>query len=166
MTASFSLAQFLPYQLAYIAERVSRRLAVEYGRSHGLSVAEWRVLVNLQHLGTSSVRDIQIFTNLEKSRVSRAVVRLEAAGLVKKQKSTEDARLVEIAITAEGVEALAAIIPAAVGIEERLLNSLDADKMRAFFDVIEHFHCVLDADPDARARYERQDQEPQAAPET
>ena len=85
MPDTFALATFLPYQLAYISERVSQRLSQEYSRSHGLSVSEWRVLVNLHSLGTASVRVIQIFTNLEKSRVSRAVGRLEASGLVQKQ---------------------------------------------------------------------------------
>ncbi len=156
MNTPFDLAEFLPYQLAYISERVSRRLSVEYGQSHGLTVAEWRVLVNLQRLGTASVRDIQVFTNLEKSRVSRAVSRLESAGLVMKQTSRQDARLVEIALTARGVKVLQAILPAATGIEAQLLDGLSEDQKQAFFEIVEHFHSVLDRDPAARPRYERE----------
>jgi DNA-binding MarR family transcriptional regulator len=152
MTSLFRLSDFLPYRLAYISERVSRRLSVEYGRSHDLSVAEWRVLVNLQWLGTASVRDIQVVTNLEKSRVSRAIARLERAGLVGKETSPKDARLIAVALTPAGAKALGAILPVATEIEQRLLEGLSDDQTRTFFDVVEHFHRVLDADPEARPR--------------
>ena len=155
MEHPFNLAEFLPYRLALIAERVSRRLAVEYERSHGLSVAEWRVLVNLSNLGTASVRDIQLVTNLEKSRVSRAVGRLETAKMVEKHVSAEDGRLVEIALTTKGHEALDAIIPKAQEVENRLLEGLTARQMTEFYAIFDHLHNVLDADPDAKERLDK-----------
>lgn len=153
MTRRFDLARFLPYQLAYISERVSQRLAADYGRSHGLSVAEWRVLVNLQYLGTASVRDIQVYTNLEKSRVSRAVTRMESAGFVAKRTGAKDARLVEIGLTRKGAETLDAILPSAVKVEQRLLAGLTPSQRACFAEVMEHFHRILDDDPDAKPRY-------------
>jgi len=150
---NFDLATFLPYELAYISERVSHRLSQVYGQSHGFSVSEWRVMVNLQSLGTASVRDIQTFTNLEKSRVSRAVTRLEAADLVQKHASTNDARLVEIALTAKGTEALEVILPTATAVEANLLAGLTQAQKATFFDVLQHFHDVLDQDPEARPRF-------------
>ena len=88
----FRLPDFLPYRLAVLSERVSRRLSVEYGRMHGLSVAEWRVLVHLQRSGPLSVRDIHLCVNLDKPRVSRAVARLEAVGFVRKESGQSDGR--------------------------------------------------------------------------
>ncbi|MEL6570072.1 MAG: MarR family transcriptional regulator [Pseudomonadota bacterium] len=155
MADPFNLAEFLPYRLALIAERISRRLAVEYERSHGLSVAEWRVLANLSNLGTASVRDIQLVTNLEKSRVSRAVGRLETAKMVKKHVSAQDARLVEIALTAKGRATLNAIVPNVREVENRLLEGLTAHQMAAFYAIIDHLHDVLDADPDAKERVDK-----------
>lgn len=154
MTETFDLSGFLPYQLAYISERVSQRLAADYGRSHGLSVAEWRVLVNLQYLGTASVRDIQVYTNLEKSRVSRAVTRMETAGLVAKRSGAHDGRLVEIGLTSKGAEALTSILPPATQVEQRLLSGLTDAQRSTLTEVLEHFHSVLDQDPDAKPRYE------------
>lgn len=152
MNEPFNLTNFLPYQLAHLSERVSRRLSVEYHRSHGFSVADWRVLVHLQRVGTVSVRDIQRYTNLEKSRVSRAVTRLEKGGLLVKQASGTDARLVEIALTPKGRAAIEAIIPVATDIEAGLTKGLSADQTAQLQDIIEHIHRVLDADPDARPR--------------
>lgn len=152
MTTDFKLAAFLPYQLAVLSERTSRRLAVEYEQSHGLSVAEWRVLVHLQDSGAGSVRDITRRVNLDKPRVSRAVTRLEAAGMVAKQVGAGDARLVSITLTPAGAAALAAIIPAAREVEARLLNALSADEKAALATIMEKLHGVLDTDPQARPR--------------
>jgi DNA-binding MarR family transcriptional regulator len=157
MNARFSLSNFLPYRLAVVSERVSRRLSVDYGRSHNLSVAEWRVLVHLHRHGTVSVREIQDYANLEKSRVSRAVQRLVTAGLVRKTQSKVDARLVEIALTQNGMDALSEILPVASDVESRLLENIPENDLAAFYRVIDHIHDVLDSDPEARPRPTRSD---------
>jgi DNA-binding MarR family transcriptional regulator len=148
----FRLDDFLPYRLAVLSERISRRLAVEYGRMHGLSVAEWRVLVHLQRGGPVSVGAIRDRVNLEKSRVSRAVDRLEAAGLVRKAPGEGDGRLVAISLTAEGRAALADILPAATALERRLLDALRPEERAVLATIEDRLHAVLDADPEARKR--------------
>lgn len=152
MNGPFRLSHFLPYRLAVLSERVSRRLSVEYERSLGITVAEWRVLVHLHRSGQVSVRDIQAYTNLEKSRVSRAVSRLQAAGLVEKSSSTADARLLEIGLSPQGEAALARILPQATQVEDNLLATLTPEEIETFFQVVEKLHTVLDADPDAPKR--------------
>lgn len=152
MPTDFHLSAFLPYRLAVLAERVSRRLSVEYGKTHGLSVAEWRVLVHVNRAGAVSVREIHETVNLEKPRVSRAVARLQAAGLVRKVPGERDGRLVAISLTAAGRTALAQVLPAARAVEARLLSGVSAADLAAFDRVAEHIHTVLDHDPQARAR--------------
>ncbi|WP_416882731.1 MarR family winged helix-turn-helix transcriptional regulator [Marivita sp.] len=148
----FHLSSFLPYRLAVLSERVSRRLSVEYGRTHGLAVAEWRVLVHLLRCGAVSIRDIHNCVNLEKPRVSRAVSRLEAEGLVQKTQGDGDGRLVAISLTDAGRTALADIIPAATRIERHLTDAVSSEDLDTFFHVMERMHAVLDADPEAKPR--------------
>lgn len=148
----FHLSSFLPYRLAVLSERVSRRLSVEYGRTHGLAVAEWRVLVHLLRCGAVSIRDIHNCVNLEKPRVSRAVSRLEAEGLVQKTQGDGDGRLVAISLTDAGRTALADIIPAATRIERHLTDAVSPEDLDTFFHVMERMHAVLDADPEAKPR--------------
>jgi len=148
----FHLSSFLPYRLAVLSERVSRRLSVEYGRTHGLAVAEWRVLVHLLRCGAVSIRDIHNCVNLEKPRVSRAVSRLEAEGLVQKTQGDGDGRLVAISLTDAGRTALADIIPAATRIERHLTDAVSPEDLDTFFHVMECMHAVLDADPEAKPR--------------
>lgn len=149
---NFHLSSFLPYRLAVLSERVSRRLSVEYGRTHGLVVAEWRVLVHLLRCGAVSVRDIHNCVNLEKPRVSRAVSRLEAEGLVQKTQGEADGRLVAISLTDAGRRALTDIILAATRIERHLMDAVSPDELDTFFRVMERIHAVLDEDPEARPR--------------
>ena len=149
---TFHLSSFLPYRLAVLSERVSRRLSVEYGRTHGLVVAEWRVLVHLLRCGAVSVRDINNCVNLEKPRVSRAVSRLEAEGLVQKTQGEGDGRLVAISLTDAGYRALADIIPAAKQIERHLVKAVSPEDLATFFRVMDHIHTVLDDDPEAKPR--------------
>lgn len=152
MSDKFDLSAFLPYRLAVLSERVSKRLAVEYERLHGLSVAEWRVLVHVQRLGTASVRDIHARANLDKPRVSRAVSRLEKAGFVAKKAGGQDARLVRIELTAAGQKALAEIIPIVREIEARLLAALSPAEIESLRVIEEKLHATLDSDPVARPR--------------
>lgn len=151
---TFHLSSFLPYRLAVLSERVSRRLSVEYGRTHGLVVAEWRVLVHLLRCGAVSVRDIHNCVNLEKPRVSRAVSRLEAEGLVQKTQGEGDGRLVAISLTEAGRDVLTDIIPAATRIERSLMEAVSPDDLATFFRVMERMHAVLDDDPEAKPRTE------------
>jgi len=144
MTTPFDLSTFLPYQLAFLSERVSGELSVEYGRSHGLSMPEWRVLVHLQRVGTASVRDIQGYTNLEKSRVSRVVVRLIQKGWVFKDVGKEDSRLVEIGLTELGTETIESVLPMAAQFEEKLLKGLSKAQLKQFFEVVDHLHKALE----------------------
>ncbi|MGC1488007.1 MAG: MarR family winged helix-turn-helix transcriptional regulator, partial [Albidovulum sp.] len=139
-TKPFQLSDFLPYQLSVLSERVSRRLSVEYEKTHGLSVAEWRVLVHLGHSGTVSVREIHNCVNMEKSRVSRAVSRMEGAGLLQKLPGAVDGRLVEITLTGAGHRALNEILPVAIAVESRLRASVTTEQLKTFSQVMEDLH--------------------------
>ncbi len=95
----FDLADFLPYQLAVAASRVSRQFAERYRAEFGLSIPEWRVLAHLSQSGSVSVREIHRRVDMDKSKVSRAAARLEAAGLVEKRTHGTDRRLLAMSLT-------------------------------------------------------------------
>lgn len=104
---SFDLDGFLPYRLSVAAARVSRQFAALYEAEAGLTIPEWRVLAHLARSGSVSVRDIHERVALDKSVVSRAASRLEAAGWLRKSEHETDRRLIVLELTPEG-EALMA----------------------------------------------------------
>jgi DNA-binding MarR family transcriptional regulator len=145
MPQAFDLSAFLPYRLAVAAEAVSRRLARDYGASHGLSVAEWRVLAHLAGSGPVSVRDIHARAALDKPRVSRAVARLTAAGLVAKTAAAGDGRLVAISLTEAGSRVLAELLPPARAVEARLRAAAGED-LPALLRALERMQAAAEAE--------------------
>lgn len=149
---TFNLSAFLPYRLAVLAERVSRRLSVDYERMHKLTMAEWRVLVHLMRCAEVSVREIHDCVNLDKPRVSRAVARLEQAGLVRKGQGETDGRLVAVSLTGKGRSVLADILPTAQAVEDHLISSLSDAEYESLCAIMEKLHTTLDQDPRAKPR--------------
>lgn len=149
---NFILSQFLPYRLAVLSERVSKRLSQEYLEQFGLSIPEWRVMAHLSRSEKVSVRDIHINANLEKPRVSRAVAKLEKSGLVEKITSEDDHRLVEVSLTSAGWEMLNSFLPQALELEDRLLAALSDEEVDQLIQIIERLHTELDKDPKAAPR--------------
>ena len=137
---SFDLDAFLPYQLAVLASRVSREFAALYGARFDLSIAEWRVVAHLGQKEAVSVREIHERVDMDKSKVSRAASRLEAAGYVTKRISESDRRLVELTLTAQGRAMHGEIVELARGFEaalEQRLGPEAADFRTALLGLLE-----------------------------
>lgn len=124
---SFDLDDFLPYRLSVAAHQVSRRFAALYEAEAGLSLPEWRVLAHLAQSGVVSVRDIHARVSLDKSVVSRAATRLEAAGLIQKSLDDADRRLVALQLTPQGMQLMDRLGRLANSFNDELLSELGDD---------------------------------------
>lgn len=132
----FDLDEFLPYQLAVAAGRVSRGFADRYRSEFGISIPEWRVLAHLSQSGSVSVREIHARVDMDKSKVSRAAARLENAGYVAKAAHPTDGRLVELSLTRAGQDLVARIIPVALDYQQEVMARLgpEAAVLRKLLD--------------------------------
>jgi len=124
MTETFDLNTFLPYRLNSAASRISRAFSDRYREEFGISIPEWRVLVHLHQSGNVSVRDIEARVDMEKSKVSRAASRLEAAGYITKAVNGNDRRLLSLALTPEGEALVARLLPVAMSYQAEMLERL------------------------------------------
>lgn len=136
----FDLSHFTPYRLAVAADRTSEELARQYRARFGVSIPEWRVLVHLAKpvdgTQTVSVRDIEARVAMEKSKVSRAASRLEAAGLIVKAQDAGDRRLVRLALTDKGRALMADLLPLAMAYQQEIEARL-ADAFAGLEDGLE-----------------------------
>ena len=134
----FDLNTFLPYRLNAAANRISRAFADRYREEFGISIPEWRVLVHLHHAGDVSVRDIESRVDMEKSKVSRAASRLEAAGYVSKAVNDHDRRLLALRLTDTGRNLVSRVLPIAMQYQDEMLNRLGtlAPGLNAALDVL------------------------------
>lgn len=120
----FDLETYLPYQMTVLAARLSAGLAQRYKSKFGISIAEWRVLVNVGYTDSLSVRDIEKRVSLEKSKVSRAASKLEAKGYLIKTVDDKDRRLLRLTLTPKGVALLQKLIPLAEEFQNELRTQL------------------------------------------
>ncbi|MGP6088768.1 MarR family winged helix-turn-helix transcriptional regulator [Antarctobacter jejuensis] len=132
----FDLSRFTPYRLAVAAEKTSEELARQYRERFGVSIPEWRVLVHLAQpidgATTVSVRDIEARVAMEKSKVSRAASRLEAAGYIAKTVDSGDRRLVRLALTDKGRALMTDLLPLAMAYQQQI-----EDRIGAAFEAFE-----------------------------
>lgn len=126
-----NLQAFFPYRIAALAEAVSRSVAQVYQERFGLSRDEWRVVAALADSGTAKTGRVIEHTSLDKMQVSRAVQRLEAAGLLAREPDAADARGWVLHLTAAGRALYRKIVPLVAAREAFLLETLDAGERRA-----------------------------------
>jgi DNA-binding MarR family transcriptional regulator len=123
-STAFNLDEFLPYRLTVAAGRLSREFAQRYREKFGISIPEWRVVAHLSRSGAVSVREIHARVDMDKSKVSRAAARLEAAGYIEKRVNPADRRLVELRLTERGRAMMAELAVVAGDFQRELLERL------------------------------------------
>jgi DNA-binding MarR family transcriptional regulator len=121
---AFNLDDFLPYRLTVAAGRLSREFSQRYREKFGISIPEWRVVAHLSQSGAVSVREIHARVDMDKSKVSRAAARLEAAGYVEKRVNPADRRLVELRLTERGRAMMAELAVVAEAFQREVLARL------------------------------------------
>lgn len=101
----FDLEHFLPYQLNQAAEATSLAFQTIYRERYGMTRTQWRVMANLGKFGAMTARDICARSHIEKTKASRAIAALEAAGHLTRTRSESDRRAEILALTPAGLAA-------------------------------------------------------------
>ena len=87
-----------------VVHQVDKRLDV-----HDLTSAQWGPLMRLRTAGPSTVADLARWLQLDAGSMTRLLDRLEAKGLCKRVRSTEDRRVVLVELTPDGEVAIAEV---------------------------------------------------------
>jgi len=132
---SLILERFLPYRLAVLAHTASRELSGVYGERFGLSIPEWRILANLGRFGPLYAGELAERSSMDKPKVTRALQRLEAGGLLRRAIDADDRRQVRLALTRRGQSVFREIAVLALDWERQFLAPL-ADSERKALDRI------------------------------
>jgi len=127
---SLVLGQYLPYQLVNLAKRVSDACNREYGVPYGISIAEWRVLAQLGQREDLHSRGLGDITFMDKSRVSRALQRLESKGYLRRRTDPEDNRASFLSLTDRGTTLYQQLVPLAMTWEKGFLDVLNDAEQR------------------------------------
>ncbi len=101
-----SVGWLMKRALMSVAQAADRRLEPK-----GITHAQWAPLFMLQRCRASTVAELARETQSDPGAMTRLLDRLEAKGFCRRQRSTDDRRVVRVELTAEG-EAAAQEVPA------------------------------------------------------
>lgn len=129
----FDLEQFLPYLLNQAAESSSLEFQQVYKGRYGMLRNEWRVLFHLGIYGQLTASEIAARAGLHKTKISRAVSKLEARRFLTRERDSNDRRVEHLALTSAGQSAYADLSDVAERYDAALVEDLDpkdAEKLR------------------------------------
>ncbi|WP_371037223.1 MULTISPECIES: MarR family winged helix-turn-helix transcriptional regulator [unclassified Rhodosalinus] len=98
----FDLQEFLPYLLNQAAEEASLAFQRHYKARYGMLRTEWRVLFHLGIYGRMTAGGIGARARMHKTKISRAVARLEARRFLTRCADPADRRREVLELTPAG----------------------------------------------------------------
>ena len=119
---TFDLEEFLPYRLYQAAEQSSQQFRKSYKDRYGLTRPEWRVLFNVGQYGPISAVEISRRSYLHKTKISRAVAKLEQRRWLRRIEDASDGRRHELELTPNGARALEDLRSTAKRYNEHLIG--------------------------------------------
>ncbi|MGA7780527.1 MAG: MarR family transcriptional regulator [Paraburkholderia sp.] len=131
-SAKAGLEQFLTYRLHVLTKLAERGIGERYQEKLGVTLPEARVIASVGSFGPFSIMDLARHANLDKSQASRAAEALIKQGVVQREASEADGRVVLISLTAEGRELYRKVMPIARKWNSDLFDCLDENEKAAF----------------------------------
>jgi DNA-binding MarR family transcriptional regulator len=96
------MKEFLPYLLNQAAEQISIDFQKVYKERYGMLRTDWRVLFHLGRYGDMISSEIVARSKLHKTKVSRAVARLEEMRFLQREVVSRDRRQERLRLTHAG----------------------------------------------------------------
>ena len=122
------------------AQQALRAVAAEALRPHGLTLAQFAVLVALKRTPGLSNAELARSSFIAPQSMAELLGGLEAAGLVTRRPSPTHGRVLEVALTPAGLETLQAVRPVMGSVEARLLADLAPHERRQLRSLLER--CI------------------------
>jgi DNA-binding MarR family transcriptional regulator len=105
----FDLAQHPMFYMAHILHRNAENVAAAL-RPSRFDPSAWRILATLQYRDGLTIKELSRFSVLERSFVSRVVLKLERDGVVQRRTSAHDRRAVRVTLTRKGLDVFRTIL--------------------------------------------------------
>jgi DNA-binding MarR family transcriptional regulator len=133
---TLDLDHYVTYSLSVIDNMLALGAYRIYRKRFGVNVTEWRVLGSLALFAPMTANDICLLTRTDKAPISRAIARLIASGLVRREADAKDRRRIMLALTPKGRSTHDRILPVAIEREAKLLAALTPDEIEQFRKIL------------------------------
>jgi len=115
------------YLITYAQKLLQRGLG-DGLQKHGVTVAQWMVLVVLWETDGLTQKELSQRVAVETATLSRTVDRMERDGLVTRDRSAVDRRQVHVRLTEHGAGLWRDLVPEAEANQERALDGISEDE--------------------------------------
>ena len=134
------------FRLTIVAKLINRLTAQELAQTSKLSFAEWRVLCHLAIMDGTTVRGVAAKALVDRAEVSRAMARLEHAGLAARRSNPADERMPIFSATKAGKRLYKTLIRERRRFHSAIGADLDDGERRIFDKALEKMMTrLLDA---------------------
>lgn len=137
------LDTFLPSMLRLLDEGCTASMARRFNGPNRLTITEWRIVLQLGESPALTASQIVEASGMEKSKVSKAISSLEAAGLLVREVAEEDHRSKTLALTDRGMKVYRSMVPAALNWESELIGGLEPGEYRDLLFLLEKLKMRL-----------------------
>ena len=132
-----TIRDLISYRLSRAANLMSRGAALRYRREVDVSLGEWRALALLAGDVPLSLTRLARDGGLDKAQMSRVVTGLVARGLVRRESSSENARVSELSLTQSGRAIYAHLMTAAAERDRAFRAALEPEELQILESAIE-----------------------------
>lgn len=143
-TRPLDLSATPPFRILALASRFTAQFASVYSSRFGLGLPEWRTLTLLGLRGPMPAARIAELAMVDRGLISRAVIALEAAGLVMRIDHPTDGRAQVVGLTQRGAELHDRIADLHLRRQERLLERFTNDEGALLLDFLARIDAALD----------------------
>lgn len=136
-----TITDLLAYRLHRVANLVSRSASMRYKRQFNVSLWEWRAIAFLGAKQTLSLNDLAKAGDIDKGQVSLVVMGLVDRRLVQRKVDENDARKIQLSLTASGRRLYKELIHASDERNSAFLDCVTLEERQALDSVLAKLEC-------------------------
>lgn len=122
---------FININMDRVVRRLRAMFRAEALHEEGLSVQEWRALLNLARFGDCHLRELARLASLDAAHTSRAATELERKGLIRRSDDESDGRRKRLCATRVGHEVVDRVWTKALRLDARVQSRLGKTRYNA-----------------------------------
>jgi len=124
-----NLQEFLTFRIARVHAHLNAQASHLLNKHAGLSLVQWRIIVTVANLGSTTSNNICRVTGMDKGLVSRKLKDLVRDQIVHSETSETDSRQHILTLTARGRTAHDRVLPIMRRRQKHLLDQLNSDEV-------------------------------------
>ena len=131
----------------YMMRRISQMMASAVDKRldiHGLTQAQWAPLFLIHQGRASTLAELSRDLQVDAGALTRTLDRLEAKGLCTRERSTEDRRVVHLALTPEGKAAAAPVPEVLCDVSNSLLKGFTQEEWQTLMSLLRRIQTNAD----------------------